>query len=153
MAETGTPHPDLLTMRYNSLIRESAALKQLASDRKLFRAPTPPLQSLGPGGPLTREERARFVALDNAINVHHGVWALQGRPLSDFGFEGADQAHGQSEGFACGCTLHRIIDHNRRFESNVEHHPHYPMAVCTKHASLLPDFKAHYAQVVSDHAV
>lgn len=145
MAETGTPYPDLLTMHYNALTRERDSLLRLSEQWRR-------LGDLLRRG-LTSGEGDRLQAVTRAINVHHGARVLQDRPLADLGFEGVDQVHGNAIHYPCGCKLHVLFDHHRRADPEVERHPHYPLESCAKHAGLLPDYKAHHAQVVSDHKI
>lgn len=88
---------------------------------------------------LTEREHALLRAANSHYDVRTAVDFLAGRPISDFGFDGYDQVHGNSHAFKCGCRLHVVFDHHRRNEdwSNTnerQHHPHYPAQVCDLHA-------------------
>ena len=148
MSEVGEPHPDLVGLTYDRLIAEREYLKRLANDRYEFMAPQP-TGELAPGGTLTMAEWKRLRAIDAVVNVHRGVRFLQGRPLSDFGFEHADQIKGKRSAIACGCTLHMVVDHYRVGETGATEHPHYPQMRCEKHAGE-GDFRAHFEAALRD---
>jgi hypothetical protein len=95
---------------------------------------------------LTPSEHALLRAANNHYDVRTAIDYLAGRPLSDFGFEHADQVHGNLWHAGCGCKLHRVFDHNRRFEdwsqSNARQiHPHYAHTVCEVHAPYADDLE------------
>jgi hypothetical protein len=76
---------------------------------------------------------------------------LFGRPLSDFGFEYADQVHVRHQRLHCGCQLTTIFDHHKAdAEEDHVHHPHVPRRTCPAHPHG-GDFKAHAEQALADH--
>jgi hypothetical protein len=92
---------------------------------------------------LTPAEHALLKAANNHYDVRTAIDFLAGRPLSDFGFEGVDQVHGNRQHLECGCKLHWVFDHHRRHDTDDTFghnerrlHPHFPHAVCARHAHL-----------------
>ena len=130
-AETEALHPDLLTTSYEALEAERDVLMKLSTDRHTFRAPTPS-GPLAPGGTLTVAEYDRLQAIVRTMNVHHGVNFLQGRPHTDFGFEGVDQVHGNLLHLDCGCIHAVVFDHHQR-HVRPPVHEHYPRRLCEDH--------------------
>lgn len=95
---------------------------------------------------LTPDEFALLRAANNHYDTRTAIDFLAGRPLSDFGFDGVDQVHGNDQAFKCGCKLNIVFDHHRRNDPVAEwssnerrHHPHYPSRVCDLHAEHAHD--------------
>jgi hypothetical protein len=87
---------------------------------------------------LTQTEFRLLAAANNHYDVRTAIDYLLGRPLSDFGFVGYDQVHGNLHTFKCGCKLHVVFDHHRRFEdwsksNERKHHPHAVHSLCAFH--------------------
>jgi hypothetical protein len=85
--------------------------------------------------PLTKEEHDYLQAACKHFNVRTAVDFLGGRPLSDFGFEGADQVHMNTLTAPCGCKLVYVFDHHKAQAGEPDKvHPHHPISVCAAHA-------------------
>lgn len=101
---------------------------------------------------LTASEAANLAAANNHFDVRTAIDYLGGRPISDFGFTGVDQVHGNRLSFDCGCQLHTVFDHSLRDDpGNLTAYPHVPRAVCDTHAPLnVAAWEALHAQVIAD---
>lgn len=128
------PWPDLPTLERDQLDAIRVQLLLLSNDRA-----------------LTDPERARLEAVTHHYNVRNALRFLGGRPHAHFGFDGADQVHGNRITHPCGCELHVVFDHHRaRGGQAYDVHPHAPRRVCARHSHLAHDLHALHDRVAQD---
>ena len=125
-------HPDLAAFAYSQLETSRDALLRLSNMRRRYMVPTPS-EPMAPSGSLTVIEQARLDAITHVINVHHAVNFLQGRPHTDFGFDGVDQVHGNTHQKDCGCVHTYVFDHHKRFDADLTLHRHHDKRLCKDH--------------------
>lgn len=106
---------------------------------------------------LSPREHALLRAANNHFDVRTAADSLAGRPLSDFGFDGVDQVHGNRHDYGCGCKLNVVFDHHRRFgdwslSNERQHHPHYPHTVCALHQAHAGDLDELHFVVLNHNA-
>jgi hypothetical protein len=107
--------------------------------------------------PLSTDEQARLDAAVRHYNVRNSIDWLNGRPLSDFGFDGYDQVHGNYVRFpgGCDCVLRIVFEHHGdlkpgRRDNGLPIWAHTPAHVCDKHARWARDPETLQARVIAD---
>lgn len=93
---------------------------------------------------LTVDERALLAAADRVHDLHTQATFLNGKELSDFGFDHLDQVHGILHTNPCGCQRHLMHDH---YAMTNDSQPHRVLSTCDKHAHLKDDPKAHHEAI------
>lgn len=108
------PNPDLTGMSHGDLGKLQKELLDRSTARANRTLPRPS-EPMAQGGTLTVAEQHRLDVITHVMNCHGAAAELQGRPLSDFGFVGIDQVHGEMKPVTrigeCGCHLCYIFDH------------------------------------------
>lgn len=93
---------------------------------------------------LTELERQRLDQVTNVINVHRSLDYFDDVHHTDFGFNYADQLHGNLVTKDCGCQIHYALDHHAFVEQrHVELIPHRSEVHCARHVHLT-DVHAHH---------
>lgn len=125
------PYPHFAVLSHTELEIERLRLLTLSNSRR-----------------LTTEERARLTSVTHVINVHRALDVIP-EHHSNFGFDGADQLHGNSVRQDCGCELHFVFDHHKdHTDPTFKLHPHTPRDVCAEHEPHLEKGLDHFHQVV-----
>jgi len=94
---------------------------------------------------LTPQERSKLDSVTHVINVHRALDVFHDVHHSHFGFEYADQLHGNLITKDCGCQIHYAFDHHARDGSKgpLVLHPHRSEAHCHDHKHLT-DVREHH---------
>lgn len=141
-------YPQFAAMNYDQLDRDRLSLLDKNSD-------TTKIMPIGQKAVAwTPGDADMLQVVTRVLNAHRATRWLQGRPLSDFGFTGVDQVHGNAAHVLCGCKLQYCFDHHlAQANENFEQFPHHPIAVCSYHLPLFKDiasYPALHARVFSD---
>jgi hypothetical protein len=100
---------------------------------------------------LDPDERRVLAAWTTRANLHSAAKWLDGKPLSEFGFETLDQVHGQAwHPDVCdgihkgeGCVVHQVFDHRLRHGGEeITVHAHRSHKTCARHSTV--EFKDHH---------
>lgn len=133
--------PRLAAMSVDQLESERQGLLKLSTAR------------YGAGMPgLTYEDAAYLDALTDVQNMHRAVTWMGDTPLTNFGFEGADQIHGNHHHKSCGCVLRVVFDHHvRHLPDKLTVMAHTPLMTCDNHPwKPGEDHVAHFEKVTAD---